>query len=192
LKRFETFSRIVEGEEGKANPLKSGGMLFMFVEIISNLLRSGKKGGFRRNLLAIYLRKIHPVTLYHGTSDVYVPSIRSGIKTMTGVNFRGRSQFGEGFYLTRLKIAAQYFADIAAQNTGGKPEILRFKIPRNAFKKLKGYETIGAEYREFSWRMPSRFIENFDYLSGQISGLEPWKQVKFNPRAYHILNRFLG
>lgn len=76
---------------------------------------------------------------------------------------------------------------------GGNPIIIRFKIPKNIYRRLNGYEIQASEYQQYSWQIPEYFITNYDYLRGLISGFEDlgWIQVKFNPKAYQILNRYI-
>ena len=160
---------------------------------IQNLLRKGRKGGVFRKFLAWYLLQTRPLIFYHGTSDVHLDSLERGIQPQTGINFEGLSQFGEGFYTTTNKTAAQFFAENAVDIWGGNPIIVRFKIPRRLYRRLKGYEVTGSAYQRYSWRIPEHFITDYDYLRGLISGFEElgWSQIKFNPRAYRILNRYL-
>jgi hypothetical protein len=133
------------------------------------------------------------VIFYHGTSDVHLNSLKRGIEPQTGANFESLSQFGEGFYTTTNKAAAQFFAENAADIWGGNPIVIQFKITRRKYQQLKGYEVTTSEYQRYSWQMPQHFITNHDYLHGLISGFEDlgWTQVKFNSRAYQILNRHL-
>ena len=76
---------------------------------VKDFLRKGRKGGILRKLLAWYLRRTRPLIFYHGTSDVYIASIRKEINPPTGANFEGLSQFGEGFYTTTSKMAAAVY-----------------------------------------------------------------------------------
>jgi len=133
---------------------------------VKDFLRKGRKGGISRKLLAWYLRRTRPIIFYHGTSDVHATSIRGGIDPQIGSNFEGLSQFGEGFYTTTSKIAAQFFAENAVDIWGGNPIIIRLKIPGNIYRRLNGYEMTTSEYQQYSWQIPGYFITDYDTCAG--------------------------
>jgi len=146
------------------------------IQRVQDFLRKGRKGGILRKVLAWYLRRTRPLTLYHGASDVHVASIRKGIKPQTGVNFEGLSQFDEGFYTTTSKIAAEFFAENAMDVWGGNPIIIRFKIPRNIYRILNGYGMTAEEYQQYSWHIPEYFITDYVRFAHQIPPPVPLKQ----------------
>jgi RHS repeat-associated protein len=127
----------------------------------------------------------------HGTSSNFVESITKRVNPPTpGANFGGRAQFGEGFYTSTDRLAAQYFANTSVVNSGGNASYLRI-FSRNA-SSLSTSPVVGNPDWALPWAgTPVRgaLIANFDALEGTIAGIGR-PQLKFNPRAYTDLWAF--
>jgi hypothetical protein len=125
---------------------------------------------------------------------------------------RGGGQFGRGFYTSRIRDCAVWFAKHWAIGPG--PEALVWAdVPRqwiDEARRLTRYEYYVLTYRdptvamlvmshgyvaEMDWYRPipteyKYLITGFDIIYGPISGLEHigWMQYKFNPRAQVKVN----
>jgi hypothetical protein len=118
---------------------------------------------------------------YHGTSSEYVPSLMVGVTDVPSSmkKFGGQGQLGRGFYTTPDLDAANTFAKLSAEATDGKPVVLGVWV--KGFSKMKGQYVD----RNGWWKpIPSKYMNNADYLYSAIDGYEQWKQIKFNPSAY--------
>lgn len=115
---------------------------------------------------------------YHGTSSVHLPSIRRGIQPPTGLNFGGGAQLGNGFYVTLTYDRARWFAVSATFDLGGQPIVLAVAL--REFDSLRGLEVP----QDIWWRVPAAYIIDYDYLTSEIDGMAPARQLKVNPRAY--------
>ena len=102
----------------------------------------------------------------------------------TGRYFRGHAQLGEGFYVTPDYGMALYFAAIAVRQAGGVPVAL--EVYARNFEQM----TKARVPRRLWWNIPddSPYVTDFDYLTAPITGFEPVRQVKFNPRVYGSLS----
>ncbi len=120
---------------------------------------------------------------YHGTSSVFVPAIGKGIMPASGRNFRGRTQLGEGFYVTPDYDMALYFAAVAVRQAGGMPVAL--EVYARNFEQMTSESVPPSLW----WNLvvDSSYITGFDYLVAPVDGFEPVRQLKFNPRAYRAL-----
>lgn len=79
-----------------------------------------------------------PLVLYHGTADLYVSAILSGVDVTRG---RSGIDFGRGFYTTTSPDAAWRWAtDLATfpwlRARGAAPAIVRFEVSREALSEL--------------------------------------------------------
>lgn len=69
------------------------------------------------------------IELYHGTLDIHVVSVLSGIDLRVCKHLR---DFGRGFYTTTNLAKAQSWAnDLSLQSSGAAPAVIRFIVPRN-------------------------------------------------------------
>lgn len=120
---------------------------------------------------------------YHGTTSTAVAAILQGISPPVGQNYQGRTQLGAGFYTTGNYDAALEFAENAAVKAGGDPVVL--KVYAHNFRQMEGREVPSRLW----WDIPadSPYIQDFDYLTAEVTGYEPVRQIKFNPRAYGAL-----
>ena len=113
-----------------------------------------------------------------------VPALLQGIRPSTGLNYGGGSQLGEGFYTTPDYATALTFAVNAVVVSVGRTVVLH-AYARN-FERMQGEEVPEPLW----WNIPddSPYVTDFDYLTAPITGFEPVRQVKFNPRAYGSLS----
>lgn len=74
-----------------------------------------------------------PVTLYHGTIQTHLGSLRAGIDLRQG---RARTDFGQGFYTTTWLEQAQLRPWQLSLRQGGRPIVLRFDVDREALARL--------------------------------------------------------
>ncbi len=117
---------------------------------------------------------------YHGTSSHWVRAILHEVRPLAGRNYTGRSQLGVGFYVAEDRPTALEFAENAVVRSGGSPVVLR--VYARDFSQLRGMEVPTRLW----WAIPddSPYVTDFDYLTAPITGYEPVRQIKFNPRAY--------
>lgn len=75
-----------------------------------------------------------PLVLYHGTIDLCVTPILSGINISMG---SPNTDFGQGFYTTTVKRQAHTWAWLRSHLTPGSiPAVLRFELDRDALSHL--------------------------------------------------------
>jgi hypothetical protein len=71
-----------------------------------------------------------PLTLYHGTLDIHIPSILQAVDVRFG---RIGADFGPGFYTTTVDRQALSWAwQLAQRRPGSVPAIVRFDVDRDA------------------------------------------------------------
>lgn len=74
------------------------------------------------------------LTVYHGTLDIYVPSILQGVDPDRG---RIGADFGPGFYTTTIDRQALSWAwQLAQRRPGSLPAVVRFDIDRDVLATL--------------------------------------------------------
>jgi hypothetical protein len=127
---------------------------------------------------------------YHGTSSVHVDSILEEINPPANGNFGGYAQLGEGFYTSTERETAEYFANVAARNSGGDPAIV--EIYARNFDQMNGVVVEPHHWNNERDYMPPRYIDNYDMNVAPVAGFRTGWQVKFNPRAYRNLVAHIG
>ncbi|NJL55947.1 RHS repeat-associated core domain-containing protein [bacterium] len=119
---------------------------------------------------------------YHGTADVFVPSIMAGINPPSS----GFNQLGEGFYVALDFTVAETFAEIAAVGVGLDAEPVVLKVFAKNFRQMTRRVVTPTLID-----VPYSYITDYDYLVSQIAGFEPAIQIKFNPRSYNRIKATL-
>lgn len=119
---------------------------------------------------------------YHGTSSLNVADILADINPLSGSNYSGYAQLGDGFYTTSDTDAADIFAQNAVLQRGGVPVILTVYV--DSFDALTGLEV----EPDLWWNVPQHYLVDYDYLTAPISGMEWAEQIKLNPHTYGYIN----
>lgn len=130
--------------------------------------------------------------LYHGSSTIHEESLLAGINKTELMTFGFRTQ-GSGFYTTPQLEAAQYFAEVVAQDKGGEPACFIVRVID--FDKMIGYnkatqsriEPYGRIIKYKSPPSEAYIRDNFDYVRAKIIGFGNWEEVVFMERAYSKL-----
>jgi len=74
------------------------------------------------------------ILLYHGTSDLWTPSILRAVDLRRA---QALTDFGRGFYTTTKLDQARRWANDVARTSGGSAAVIEFDVERNALAQLK-------------------------------------------------------
>lgn len=118
-----------------------------------------------------------PITLYHGTVDVHVPSILAGVNVGAG---RARADFGTGFYTSTIDRQALSWAwQLSGRHSGALPAVIRFDVDRDALAALDSVWFVrgGFDADDF-WSLVFRCRQGADHGRGVNGG---WYDVAVGP-----------
>lgn len=83
------------------------------------------------------------IRLYHGTLDVHVASILSGIDPSVGHAY---TDFGQGFYTTTWESQAREWASELARATSASPVVVTFEVDRDALTSFDALWFVRGRY----------------------------------------------
>jgi hypothetical protein len=125
-----------------------------------------------------------PLVLYHGTVSAYVADIRRGIDI---TKCRPRSEFGRGFYTTRVRSQAVEFANEkflrmralyrhnAVNPDPGTVAVIEFSVDRNFLGQL---DTLAFVLPDSEWR---DFVAHCRSGAGRHKGLGRYYEAVYGP-----------
>ena len=123
----------------------------------------------------------------HGTDSASAESIEKvGLIEKGGENFGGYSQLGPGLYAAPDRSAAEYFARNAVLRNGGVSAGFDVLLPDTATRlEVEEADEMGEETMQEYLQSPRwKKLSGYDVNSGEIRGLEMWRQNKINARAF--------